>query len=364
MAALGSPAVVGLDRVPEVDAVLARLGLGRLTSAPDLAAFPGRNENWAGTTNLGYRVFVKRLGGFPAGARQRLRRSVAFERLTAGRMAELTPRSLGWDEPARLLVSELIDNAESVADLAASGKLGPDLARLAGGVIGSVHQLPTGRALPGGTADDGRPVLPSAELLRGLTWPAFCACSAGELAAWRLMHDDEALARAVDSLLDREQQAPRVPAHCDLRLDQLLLADGRLYVTDWEEFRLADAARDVGSLAGEWLHRAVTGWAEQAEPERLSHRQIVRDCADGIEQARPAISAFWSGYRAARPHHDHDLAERAAAFAGWHLLDRMLAAARQSVRLGALHRAAAGIGRAIMCAPAESADAIGLVRRP
>lgn len=149
MAALGSPAVIGLDRVPEVDAVLARLGLGRLTSAPDLAAFPGRNENWAGTTNLGYRVFVKQLGGFAAGARQRLRRSVAFERLTAGRMAELTPRSLGWDEPARLLVSELIDNAESAADLAASGKLGPGLARIIGDVIGSVHQLPYGRMLPG-----------------------------------------------------------------------------------------------------------------------------------------------------------------------------------------------------------------------
>lgn len=364
MAALGSPAVVGLDRVPEVDAVLARLGLGRLTSAPDLAAFPGRNENWAGTTDLGCRVFVKRLGGSLAGARQRLRRSVAFERLADGRIAEVTPRSLGWDEPARLLVSELIDNAESGTDLAASGTFGTDLARRAGGVIGSVHQLPSGETLPGCPPDDGRPVLPSAELLRGLTWPAFYACSAGELKAWRLMHDDEVLAEAVGGLLGREEQAPRVPAHCDLRLDQLLLADGHLYVTDWEEFRLADAARDVGSFAGEWLHRAVTGWAELAEPERLSHEEIVRNCADGIEQARPVISAFWSGYRAARPRHDHDLAERAAAFAGWHLLDRMLAAAGRSVRLSALHRAAAGIGRAIMCAPAESAEAIGLVRRP
>jgi hypothetical protein len=92
----------------------------------------------------------------------------------------------------------------------------------------------------------------------------------------------------------------------------------------------------------------------------LSHQEIVRKCAEGLEQARPAISAFWSGYRAARPHHDRQLAARSAGFAGWHLFDRLLAAARQSVRPSAVHRAAAGIGRAVMHAPAESAVTIGL----
>jgi hypothetical protein len=368
------PAAAGPDRVPEVDAVLARLGLGRLGRSADLAAFPGRNDNWAGRTDRGYRVFVKRIGGSPVEARQRFRRSVTFERRVAGRCAAIAPRSLGWDEPARLLVSELIDNAASGADLAADGRFGPELAARAGQVIGSLHRLPADEIWPGEPPGDGRPALPSEAMLRGLSWPTFCACSAGELRALRLMQDDEVLASAVGGLLGREARAPRVPAHCDLRLDQFLLAEDHLYVTDWEEFRFADAARDVGSFAGEWLFRAVTGWADPAaalepgaglalEPgaqPRLSHQDIVRKCAEGLEQARPAISAFWSGYCAARPRHDHELAARAAAFAGWHLFDRLLAVARQAVRLGAVHRAAAGIGRAIMRAPAESAVTIGL----
>jgi hypothetical protein len=353
------PAVAGPDRVPEVDAVLARLGLGCLPGTAELSAFPGRNDNWAGRTDLGYHVFVKRIGGSPAEAHRRFHRSVAFERQVARRFAGVAPRSLGWDEPARLLVSELIGNAASGAELAADGQFGLDLAARAGHVFGTLHRLPAA-----GMESGGRPALPSEAMLQGLPWPAFCACSAGELKALRLMQDDEVLAGAVGELLGREAHAPQVPTHCDLRLDQFLLAEEQLYVTDWEEFRLADAARDVGSFAGEWLFRAVTGWAEsaaaQATAQPLSSQEITRRCADGIEQARPTIAAFWSGYCAARPHYDHDLAGRAAAFAGWHMFDRLLAAARQSARLSALHRAAAGIGRAIMCAPAESARTIGL----
>ena len=356
---------MGQDRVQEMDAVLARLGLGRLSSARNLTAHPGRNENWTCSTDRGHRVFVKRLRGPSRQARHRLRRSVAFEQVVAGRIADVAPASLGWDEPSLLQVWRHIDDAESGADLAASGKFCADLATRAGAIIGSVHQLPVGEPLPGCPPGDRRPELPSAELLRGLSWPAFSECSAGELQAWQLMQGDQALAEAVDCLLGREDQAPRVPAHCDLRLDQFLLADGRLHVTDWEEFRLADAARDVGSFAGELLHRSVTGWAALTAPEPLSHEQAMRNCADGIEKARPLIAAFWSGYRAARPCHDRDgdLAVRAAAFAGWHLFDRLLAAAGRSARLSAMHRAAAGIGRAIMCAPVRSAETIGIGQR-
>ena len=148
-------------------------------------------------------------------------------------------------------MSELIDNAASGAELAADGRFGPELATRAGRIIGSLHRLPADEIWPGGSPGDRRPALPSETMLRGLSWTAFCACSAGELRALRLMQDDEVLASAVGGLLAREARAPRVPAHCDLRLDQFLLADGQLYVTDWEEFRLADAARDVGSFAGE-----------------------------------------------------------------------------------------------------------------
>ncbi len=363
MTSAEAAASAGLDRVPEVDAVLARLGLGRLSGAGDLSRFPGRNQNWAGRTTGGHQVFVKRFGGPEAQAMQRLHRSVALSELPDRLVTDLAPRNLGWDEPGRLLISEFVDGAVSGADLAARGDFGLDLAFRAGCLVGSVHQAPPGR-LRACPAAGGRPVLPSADLLRALPLSAFFESTAGELKAWRLMQRDEELRAAVASLLEREELADTVPAHCDLRLDQFLLAGDRLYVTDWEEFRLADAARDVGSFAGEWLHRATTGWADQSAAEPPSHSEIVRRCADGIAEARPVIAAFWSGYHLTRPQHDPALAERAAAFAGWHLFDRMLAAARLSVRLSAVHRAAAGIGRKVLRAPLESAAAIGLDPQP
>ncbi len=98
------------------------------------------------------------------------------------------------------------------------------------------------------------PILPSLELLEGLPEGMFFNSSAAELQAWALLQRDTELRRAIESLVARERGAARVPTHCDLRVDQLLLHDGRLYLTDWEEFRLADSARDIGSFAGDnWL---------------------------------------------------------------------------------------------------------------
>jgi hypothetical protein len=348
----------------EANDVLLRLGLGRLPLSARPSTFPGRNENWAGTTEYEIGVFVKRFGGPPSASLRQLRRSLAFWQVPATVGAVPAPRLLGYDEPARLLVSELITGAVTGAELAATGAFGKDLATRAGLALARLHGAAAPDPLPGCSPGDRLPALPSAELLHGLTPEVFYACSAGELKAWGLMQDDPELAPAVESLLSLEERAPLVPAHCDLRLDQFLLAGSRMYVADWEEFRLADAARDVGSFAGEWLYRAVTGWAADGAggTDTLTHEEILRRCTEGIGWASAVISAFWSGYRQARGQFDVGLPGRAAAFAGWHLLDRMLAASRDAVRLSAVQRAAAGIGRTILLAPDEAAATIGLGR--
>ena len=324
-------------RIPELAAVLARLGLGQLESAAAVATLPGRNENLAGRTDQGVRIFVKRFRGPAAEARRRLRRSAAFERWCAERVPGVVPRSLGWDEQALLMVSEFVEDGTTFAELAADEMFGTDHAARAGHISGLLHS----QAEPAGVPADGRPALPSRQLLTGLTLRQFDACSAGELKAWRLMQDDPVLVRAVGALLDQEERAPRVPAHCDLRLDQFLLSGERVFVTDGEEFRLADAARDIGMFAGDLMYRAVTGWAD-SDSLPSADNEVVRCCARRIQQAVPVLAAFWSGYRRARSVHDPGLAERAAAFAGWHMFDRLLARAQRSVRVSAVDRAAAG----------------------
>jgi hypothetical protein len=315
-------------------------------------------------------VLVKRFDGPPLEVRYRMRRSLAFETAFSRAQARWldAPRCLGWDEDAGLLAFELIPDARSGADLAASAEFGDDLARRAGLAIGSLHGLPPAAVALGRDVAGSTPPLPSAELLDGLPVAVFASSSAAELQAWHLMQHDRPLIRAVRELLRQQSLAALRPAHCDLRLEQLLIDADMLYLCDWEEFRLADPARDIGSFAGEWLHRAVQAiagaGADSVVGDVVSHADIVSRIAGGIDRLRPLTAAFWSGYRQVRPDAEAGLATRAAAFAGWHLFDRMLAAARRSPRLSAVDRAAAGIGRTILLAPADFAGTLGLGDQP
>ncbi|HXW44755.1 MAG TPA: class V lanthionine synthetase subunit LxmK [Streptosporangiaceae bacterium] len=350
---------------PEIDALLSRLGLGPLGSLDEAASLPGRNQTCAGITSLGNHVVVKRFRGSASDASRRLQRSIAFERTvgTASPRWFAAPRCAGWDEDARLMAFEFVEGARSGADLLLAAEWDDGLARQVGLAVGELHGIPASVGPDGSwaTADRAVPALPSAELLAGLPVGVYAACSAAELQAWSLLQHDPPLADAIGRLLRLQDQAEMTPAHCDFRLEQLFVAAGRLYLCDWEEFRIADPARDVGSFAGEWLHYAVmTMTGSDADAEALSQAEIVRRIAGSIERVRPRIAAFWAGYRSVRPAAGQDLAARAAAFAGWHMFDRMLAIARRSARLRAVDRAAAGIGRTILLSPTGFAQTLGL----
>jgi hypothetical protein len=355
---------VDLADVPEVQDFLDDLGLGAFAGG-DLEALLGRNDNWAGSTTTGARVFVKRVGG-PSGeeALRRFRRILAFEELAERSGAPVRrPPTLGNDAERRLLAFELLEDVRTGAELAAEDAFDGPLAREAGRVVGVVHGLDP---RPAGVRLDTDPhPLPPLGLLQALSVGGFLDASAAELEAWSVLQSDLALGEALVGLRRREREAPCVPIHADLRLDQFLVdADGTLFLTDWEEFRLGDAARDVGGIAGEWLHRAVLGIAATADPSvpdlEPSHDAIVARGVEELDRVRPRIAAFWAGYRETRPAADAELAERATAFAGWHLLDRMLASARERGRLMAVERAAAGIGRTALLDPARFTAALGL----
>ena len=123
--------------------------------------------------------------------------------------------------------------------------------------------------------------------------------------------------------------------------------------------------RDVGALVGEWLHRAVTAMSVGNEDEvlldtTLTHQQVLAAGVAAIERFRPVIAALWSGYLTVRSDVDAGFAAECAAFAGWHLLERMLAAAEHRPVLGAVERAGAGIGRTLLSAPDRFVDVLGL----
>ncbi|MFD6873472.1 MULTISPECIES: class V lanthionine synthetase subunit LxmK [unclassified Streptomyces] len=362
---------VDLDGVPEVDALLRRIGTGPFDRT-DLTALPGRNDTWAGRTTGGALVFVKRLTGPPEDVRARMGRALAYERMVADAPADVLrgPALLGSDPDAGLLAFDYLQDARSGAELMADQEFTPELAHRAGLALGRLHARPAG---PLDALERSAPALPSPEPLEALPAAVFEELSGAELETWRLLQNDAPLIGAVHRLLADERAAPRVPAHCDLRMDQFLITgrpgpDAVLHVADWEEFRLADPARDVGGFAGEWLHRAVhdivttRGDADTAAFAGLSmtRETVLARGAEKLTRLRPVVQEFWRGYRAARPDADPGLAERATAFAGWHLLDRLLAGAARSNRLLGIERAAAGIGRTALLDPARFTHVVGL----
>ncbi|WP_327681809.1 class V lanthionine synthetase subunit LxmK [Streptomyces sp. NBC_00467] len=359
-------APVDLGKVPAVDALLERLGLGPF-DRDSLVAPVGRNEVWAGGTAGGRKVFVKRLVGGDDDIRARMRRLLSFERFSAelSSSALRGPEFLGCDEEARIVAFEYLEGARSGAELMVDETFDDALAHAVGRAIGLLHDSPVREP---GDLDGSAPELPSPALLQALPQRMFDNLSFGELQTWRLMQSDSALIAAVTDLRAREEEAPRVPAHCDLRVDQLLVTDEAFYVADWEEFRLADPARDVGGFAGEWLYRSILDIATSRGDTvfmdtDLTHESVLRRGAEKIERLRPRIQNFWYGYRETAGRADAELAARATAFAGWHMLDRMIAGSPQRARISGIERAAAGVGRGILLNPERFAATLGLGER-
>lgn len=339
-----------LQLVPEVAEVLERQGWGSLL-AEGLVAFQGRNENWAGTTSTGVGVFIKKIDGPDAAAR--FRRAVAFTRLADESAAAVvsTPSCLAFDETSRVLVFEWLEGARPVSELVRDGEFTGAMAGEAGRMVGRLHRS---------SLTDGMDAsAPSWPRLNGLALDLslFTECSAAQLELFGLVQRDEELVAAVRRLAERSRVAPMVPVHCDLRLDQFLCSEGKLYLADWEELRAEDPARDVGAFVGEWVYRAVRAISEDGAATATT---VIPRGVQELERRRPFLDAFWKGYVDTRGPCDPELASRSAAYAGWHLLDRVLAGSLERVRLHALDRAAVGIARRILLAPDAFCGVLGL----
>lgn len=146
MARRGDPApMTSATPLDRARTLVDRLDLGEL---PASVFPPGRNENHAGTTSSGRRVFVKCLSGDRPGTVRRFGRLRAFEQTFAarGRAAGLaTPACLGWDDETFVVACEWLEGARSGHDLAAADDFDDELAHAAGRMIGTLHSLPPAR---------------------------------------------------------------------------------------------------------------------------------------------------------------------------------------------------------------------------
>ncbi|WP_055702004.1 MULTISPECIES: class V lanthionine synthetase subunit LxmK [Streptomyces] len=348
----------------EIAEFIRRAGYGEFL--PDtVVTFPGRNQNVAGTTTGGTDVFAKRIrvaGRAGAG----LERAGRFEQLGG----ELQLRHLRWPTPLAsdasrgIHVTHWLKGCRTAADAVADGAFGPELARRLGQAIGELHSL----RVPSEKVPREPLPMPDRRILTSLSMGQYLESSAGLIALWRIVQGDAVMAESVQRLREDEKHAPAVPIHADLRLDQILVEGDELLLSDWEEFRRGDGARDVGAVVGEFLFRSIVGIADEEFPqgdggtggEGRAHDEIMTRGVRRLEEARPTLTAFAEGYRSVRSAPDDGLAVRAVAFAGWHLFDRVMAAAAFRSDLSPVHRAAAGVGRTALVTPAAFVAVLGM----
>ena len=139
---------------------------------------------------------------------------------------------------------------------------------------------------------------------------------------------------------------------------------------DFEEFRLGDPARDLGSFIGDLFYHKMSWIAvgAQGTDGRLTHESLLERGVDLLGQVRPIIQSFWEKYcifccgaqsetwKMTQP----NLANRVTGYAGWHLFDRSLARSALSGRLTANDRALNGIGRNLIINSGMFAQELGL----
>lgn len=350
---------VDLADAPHVDALLTRLGLGRFDPTT-VSSARGRHNNWAGTTVDGIPVFVKQLTNDDRAAGMRRTEAV----WAVGRDVLATPRLIASDPDNALLVFEYLSGGESGAELAANDDFDESLCDRAGAILAAVHSL------NGEGFDTSEHPLPPVESLEAIPFRHYLQASAAELAMWRLLHADQPLIATLRALraADTEQIPSRCLIHGDVRFDQFLLTDGILHLTDFEEARVGDPARDIGAFAGEWLFQAaanIPATLADASPfgHTATHEEIIATGVGEIEQRAPKVRRFFRSYLDAAPEisrADKELGVRTAAYAGWHMIDRMLAGAGNSATLSPINKAAAGIGRTVLLSPADFTSSLGL----
>ncbi|MDZ7914509.1 MAG: phosphotransferase [Rhodococcus sp. (in: high G+C Gram-positive bacteria)] len=347
------------EMFPGLEALLSDRGLGVL-EASDRHSFYGRNETLAGITSRGDRLFAKRfLGDTDA---ERFQRTLIAESLCG--QGFTTPRIIATDPGNSLIVFEQIVGARSGLELSVEkGALTHDQARRCGQLTAAIHNIDSVSVTP-------HPH-PTWRLIgiTEVTLDRYLGATAAELAVWRLLHADMELARSIDTLL--RDGVSDVPIHGDLRFDQFLFSDEDTHILDLEDLQLGDRARDLGSMVGEWLYYAIAEvpslLTDESEEPNVTREQVSEVAAAQFESAKPLVRAYIDGYRgranrldASDADHCRPLPERVAAFAGWHLWDRMIALAGSMTSVSPVARAAAGIGRSLVLEPGLHAHSLGI----
>jgi aminoglycoside phosphotransferase (APT) family kinase protein len=257
-----------------------------------------------------------------------------YHRLADGAdsMAPYLPRFYGYDPDERVLVLELLQDAEDLRRFhMRTGDFAVGPAALVGSALGVLHR--TTETRPDADVSDSAAWIlsvhrPDARLFRDV--------SAAGLELIRVIQGAVGFPAALDRL--REQWLPVTLVHGDVKWDNCLRTtrdDGNeeVRLIDWESASLGDPGWDIGSALSQylsfWLFSIpVTGVQPPEQFPKLARYPL--------DEMKPALAACWQAYVRARRLDDASTAHeliRAVRFAGARLIQTAFEASQMMQQL-------------------------------
>ena len=219
-------------------------------------------------------------------------------------LRRLVPRWLAYDHARSLLVSELLPEAENMAEHHLRlGRFPPELADLLGRELGLAH---AGVSIPPANAP-GLEVFPRAQpwilSIHQLAASQFERLSAGHMQVLALVRQYPEYKSVLDAL--RGQWSIDGLVHGDMKFENCLVLAAQpgqeepaLRIVDWELADFGDMYWDVGAVFQAYLSTWVLSMPEHDE---ASAERLVSHARYPLESLQPAIAAFWRAYSAVRP---------------------------------------------------------------
>jgi aminoglycoside phosphotransferase (APT) family kinase protein len=235
---------------------------------------------------------------------------------THGPSYGFAPRCLELDRAGRTVVLELLPEARDAQEL---GRTDPTRALRAltelGEALASLHRLPLDSRAP-----LAQPVLPPIER------PSAAHLQASTPALWDCLRDLQGRRGLIDGY-ERWRAglvADRV-VHGDLKLDNVIVAEERVLLADWELAGRGDPSVDVGGAIGSMATVWLDGLA--LSPDEPAERWVDRG-AVSFGALRAAIAAFADGYAGVA--RDRDWSADAVRSAAYWLVARAVSEASLS----------------------------------
>jgi Phosphotransferase enzyme family len=212
----------------------------------------------------------------------------------------LMPKFLVWDPLQRLLVLELLPDAENAgAHARRTNTFSPALASQFGRALATYHSRTSGTLSASMYGQIFPATVPWALTISQQTQASIANLSAANAQMLSLIQRYPNFPKRLDALHASWRRDTLI--HGDMKFENCVIAhahdasrEPEIKVVDWEIADLGDPRWDVGSMLQSWLAYWIFSMPADgtvSDPEQLAARAHYP-----LERMRPAIRAFWTAY--------------------------------------------------------------------